>query len=102
MRGSRPGRPEQVQRLPDSSVLVIIAATTVGLVREIDLDDLDTAAPALVTMAGMPLTFSIADGLAMGLVSYSVLKILRGEGLEVSWLVHVLAVVFFAPYIFIT
>ncbi len=83
-------------------MLVIIATATVGLVREIDLDNLDTAVPALVTMAGMPLTFSIADGLAMGLVSYSVLKILRGKGLEVSWLVHVLAVVFIAPYIFIT
>ncbi len=90
--------------VPESAVaaaLVIIAATTVGLVREINWDDLDTAVPALVTMAGMPLTFSIADGLAMGLVSYSVLKILRGKGLEVSWLVHVLAVVFIARYIFI-
>ncbi|MDE2863443.1 MAG: NCS2 family permease [Chloroflexota bacterium] len=90
--------------VPESAVaaaLVIIAATTVGLVREIEWDDLDTAVPALVTMAGMPLTFSIADGLAMGLVSYSALKILRGKGLEVSWLVHVLAVVFIARYIFI-
>ena len=90
--------------VPESAVaaaLVIIAATTVGLVREIEWDDLDTAVPALVTMAGMPLTFSIADGLAMGLVSYSALKILRGKGLEVSWLVHVLALVFIARYIFI-
>ena len=81
---------------------MIIAATTVGLVREIAWDDIDTAVPAVVTMAGMPLTFSIADGLAMGIVSYSILKILRGKGLEVSWLVHVMAILFIARYIFIS
>ncbi len=91
--------------VPESAVaaaLVIIAATTVGLVREIAWDDIDTAVPAVVTMAGMPLTFSIADGLAMGIVSYSILKILRGKGLEVSWLVHVMAILFIARYIFIS
>ncbi len=90
--------------VPESAVaaaLVIIAATTVGLVKEIDWSDVDTAVPALITMAGMPLTFSIADGLAMGIVSYSALKILRGRGLQVSWLVHVLALLFIARYIFL-
>ena len=62
---------------------------------------MDTAVPALLVMAGMPLMFSIADGLAMGVVSYSALKILRGRAGQVSWLVHALAVLFVARFVFL-
>ena len=77
-----------------AAALIIIGATTVGLVREIDWDEIDTAVPALFTMAGMLLMFSISDGLAMGVIAFSVLKILRGRIGKVSWLVHVLAALF--------
>ena len=83
-----------------AAAMIIIGATTVGLAREIDWDNIDTAVPALFVMAGMPLTYSIADGLAMGLISYSALKILRGRAGEASWLLHVLAAVFVGRYIF--
>ena len=78
--------------------LIIVGAGTVGLAREIEWDDMDTAVPALFAMAGMPLMFSIADGLAMGVVSYSALKILRGQADKVSWLVHALAALFVARF----
>ena len=84
-----------------AAALIIIGATTVGLAREIDWDDIDTAVPAILIMAGMPLTFSIADGLAMGLIAFSALKILRGRSGEVSWLVHVLAALFLVRYVFL-
>ena len=77
-----------------AAALIIIGATTVGLVREIDWDEIDTAVPALFTMAGMLLMFSISDGLAMGVIAFSALKILRGRIGKVSWLVHVLAALF--------
>ena len=77
-----------------SAPLVIIGASTVGLVREIDWSDTDVAVSALITMAGMPLTFSIADGLAMGTVCFVALRILRGRSAEVSWPVRILAAVF--------
>jgi len=79
--------------------LIIVGAATVGLAREIEWDDMDTAVPALFVMAGMPLMFSIADGLAMGVVSYSALKILRGHAGRVSWLVHALAALFVARFV---
>jgi AGZA family xanthine/uracil permease-like MFS transporter len=78
--------------------LIIIGAMTVGLAREIDWDDIETALPALFVMAGMPLMFSIADGLAMGLVAYSALKILRGRAGRVPWMVHALAALFMARF----
>ena len=78
--------------------LIIIGAMTVGLASEIDWKDIDTAVPALFVIAGMPLMFSIADGLAMGLVSFSALKILRGQAGQVSWMVHALALLFVARF----
>ena len=79
--------------------LIIIGATTIGLVREIDWDNIDIAVPALFTMAGMPLTFSISDGLSMGVIAFSALKILRGRAGEVAWLVHTLAALFLVRYL---
>jgi AGZA family xanthine/uracil permease-like MFS transporter len=84
-----------------AAALIIIGATTVGLAREIEWDNIDTAVPAILIMAGMPLTFSIADGLAMGLIAFSALKILRGRAGQVSWLVHVLAALFLVRYVFL-
>lgn len=83
-----------------AAALIVIGATTVGLARLIDWDDMDTALPALLMVAGMPLTFSIADGLSLGLISYSALKILRGRATQVPWSVHLLAAVFVARYVF--
>ena len=93
-----------VAMIPSAAVaaaLIVIGATIVGLAREIDWDDIDTAVPAIFTMVGMPLTFSIADGLSMGLISFSALKILRGQARETSWLVHLLAVLFVARFAFV-
>ena len=91
-----------VGMIPSAAVaaaLIIIGATILGLMKEIEWNDIDTAVPALFTMVGMPLTFSISDGLAMGVISFSALKILRGRAGEISWLVHVLAALFVARYV---
>ena len=93
-----------VSLVPSAAVaaaLVVIGATTVGLARLIDWDEMDIALPALLMLAGMPLTFSIADGLSMGLIAYSALKILRGHAGRVPWSVHLLAAVFVARYVFV-
>ena len=91
-----------VGMIPSAAVaaaLIIIGATILGLMKEVDWNDIDTAVPALFTMVGMPLTFSISDGLAMGVISFSALKILRGRAGEISWLVHLLAALFLARYV---
>ena len=51
------------------------------------------------TPTGIPFTFSIADGLALGFLAYPVMKLLAGRGREVPWLVYLLAVLFAARYL---
>ena len=89
---------ELIPPVAAAAPLIIVGAATVGLAREIAWDDMDAAVPALFVILGMPLTFSIADGLAMGVVSYSALKVLRGQAGKVSWLVHALAALFVARF----
>ncbi|MDE0101945.1 MAG: NCS2 family permease [Bryobacterales bacterium] len=87
--------------IPSAAVaapLVIVGASTVGLAREIDWDDTDIAVSALFTMAGIPLMFSIADGLAMGTICFVALRLLRGRGSDVPWPVRGLAALFLARF----
>ncbi|HEX7344700.1 MAG TPA: NCS2 family permease, partial [bacterium] len=62
---------------------------------------LTEAIPAFLLMIGMPLTYSIADGLAFGFITYPLLKIFSGRVKETSWLVYLLGVIFVARYIFL-
>ena len=84
-----------------AAALIVIGATIAGLARDIDWTDIDHSVPAVFTMVGMPLTFSISDGLAMGIVAFSALKILRGRAGDVSPLVHLLAAFFVLRYAFL-
>ncbi len=61
---------------------------------EIDWEDATEYAPAVVTAVVMPLTFSIANGIALGFIAYAAIKLLSGRFRDVSWAVAVLAVAF--------
>ena len=85
-------------------VLLLVAFALVGAwfsIRNIPLDDPSEAIPAFLTMIGMPLFFSISDGLAIGLVSYALVKILAGKAGTVSPLIYILAVLFVLRYAFL-
>jgi len=73
-------------------VMVLVGSMMVRTVRDIPWDDPSEAIPAFLVILGMPLTYSIADGLALGFVAYPLLKLLSGRGREVSALVYVMAV----------
>ncbi|MBM7038116.1 NCS2 family permease [Vibrio ulleungensis] len=70
-----------------------------GLVN-IDWHDLTEAAPVVVTCLLMPLTYSIAEGIALGFISYAAIKAFSGKGREVSISVWVLAAIFVLKYVF--
>jgi len=53
-----------------------------------------------LTMIMIPLTFSIANGLAFGFVTYSLIKIGTGEWQKVHWVVYVLTALFIARFIY--
>jgi len=79
--------------------LILVGAMMMGAVREIDWDDVTTGAPAFLIVLGIPLTFSIANGLALGFLLYVALKSAKGEGLH--WLSYVLAALFVARFAYL-
>lgn len=74
--------------------LVIVGIFMMQSVVELDLKDFSKAVPAVVTMLAMPLTFSIAEGIALGFVVYVSLNVLIGRGKTVRPLAYVLAILF--------
>jgi AGZA family xanthine/uracil permease-like MFS transporter len=69
-----------------------------GLV-SIDWRDLTEAAPVVVTCLLMPLTFSIAEGITLGFISYAAIKTMSGKGRDVSLSVWVMSAIFVVKYI---
>ena len=67
---------------------------------EIDWDDLTESAPAVITAVGMPFTYSIADGIAFGFISYAVIKVLAGRFRDLSPMVLVIAALFAVKFAF--
>jgi AGZA family xanthine/uracil permease-like MFS transporter len=71
--------------------LVVVGAMMMQNVRKVAWDDPSEALPVFLTIAGIPLTASIADGLAIGFVSHPVVKVLGGRWRDVHWLSAVIA-----------
>ncbi len=72
--------------------LVLVGAMMLRNVEKIDWVDYSEAVPAFLLMIGIPLTYSIADGLALGFISYPLIKLFSGRAGEVKWLSYLLAV----------
>lgn len=79
--------------------LVLVGAMMIQNVKKIEWPDYSESIPAFITMIMIPLSYSIADGLALGFMSYSAIKIGSGRGREVPRLMHALALIF-ACYLF--
>ncbi len=71
--------------------LVMVGALMAANIRKIAWDDITESLPAFMILIGIPLTYSIADGLALGFISYPVIKLLSGRVREVNWLMFILA-----------
>jgi AGZA family xanthine/uracil permease-like MFS transporter len=78
--------------------LVIVGAMMMRNISKIDWEDFSEAIPAFLIILGIPLCYSIADGLAMGFISYPVIKLCTGKGKEVNWLIYPVAVLFILRY----
>jgi AGZA family xanthine/uracil permease-like MFS transporter len=91
-----------IPAIATAPALIVVGALMMRSVTAIQWGDLTEAIPALLTMLAMPLTFSIANGLALGFIFYPLLKLLAGRGREVSPLVYVLAVVFVLRYAYLS
>lgn len=74
--------------------LVIVGVFMFQAVAELKLDDFTEAAPIFLIIAGIPLSFSIAEGIGLGLIAYAVLKLVTGRVRDTSVLTYVLAAIF--------
>lgn len=82
-----------------SGALFYVAILMLSGLVSIDWRDLTEAAPTVVTCLLMPLTFSIAEGIALGFISYAMIKLLSGKGRYVSLSVWVMAIIFAIKFI---
>ena len=83
----------------DGAALVYVAVLFVRNITDIEWDDISEAAPAILAMIAMPLTYSISNGIALAFVSYALIKIFTGKFSTTSpaiWVVAILSVVSFA------
>jgi adenine/guanine/hypoxanthine permease len=90
-----------VPALATAPALIIVGSLMLKSALGVAWNDPTEAVPAFVTMLAMPLTFSIANGLALGFISYPLIKLLAGRGREVSPLVYVLAGLFVLRYVYL-
>jgi AGZA family xanthine/uracil permease-like MFS transporter len=81
--------------------LIVVGSLMVSTVSEIPWSDPVLALPAFLTMVAIPLTFSIANGIAFGFVAYTLLRVFRGEVRKVSWLVYLLTALFIARFVYL-
>lgn len=81
--------------------LVLVGALMCSAVSKVNWNDYTDSVPAFLTLIATPLTFSIATGLSLGLLSFTFLKLLTGKRKEISVLIWVLSVLFLLRYIFL-
>jgi len=79
--------------------LVLVGVMMITPVKDIDFNDFTEAIPAFFTLIMMPLTYSIADGIFFGIISYVLLKLLTGKTKDVSWFTAILGLVFLLNFI---
>ena len=82
-------------------VLIIVGTMMFSGVTELHLDDLSEAIPSFITIVTMPLAYSIADGILLGVISYVILNLTGGRHRKLSAGMYVLAALFVLKYIFI-
>lgn len=83
-----------------TGALVLVGVFMLGAIQEIDLSDMSEALPCFITMLTMVLTYNIAEGMALGLISYAVVKILSGRYRDVNLTLYIVSFLLAARYVF--
>ncbi|MGE6716701.1 NCS2 family permease [Peribacillus frigoritolerans] len=81
--------------------LIIVGSMMIKSINEIDWTHFDESFPAFLVIVAMPLTSSIANGIALGFIAYPILKMARGKFREVHPFVYLFAVLFLYQLIFL-
>ena len=82
--------------------LIVVGSLMMTAASEIAWNDPEIAIPAFLTMMGIPLMFSIANGLAFGFTAFTLIKVLRGRFRQVSWMVYALTALFILRFCYMS
>jgi len=82
--------------------LIIVGLLMVSAIKEIDFEDFTEGLPAFMCIVMMPFTYSIANGVAAGIIFYTLLKVITGKAKKVHWMMYLLFVLVVVRYLFLT
>jgi adenine/guanine/hypoxanthine permease len=80
-------------------ILILVGALMLSEIKHINFDDFTDVIPVFLTIVLMPLTFSIAQGLAFGFISYTLLKLLTGKTDQIHWIMYFVSAAFIINFI---
>jgi AGZA family xanthine/uracil permease-like MFS transporter len=81
--------------------LILVGSMMMTHIAEIDWKDMVVAIPAFLTIVAIPLTFSIANGIAFGFTMFTLMCVLRGEFRRVNWLMYILTLLFMVRFFYL-
>src|SRR5258708_9757122 len=81
--------------------LIVVGALMTESIARVEWADFTESIPAFITLLATPLTFSIATGLSLGLISYTLVKVAAGKLREVSPVIWILTVLFLLRYVYL-
>lgn len=82
--------------------LIFVGILMLSNIRDVDFGDMTEALPAFCTIVFMPFTYSIANGVAFGLITFCLIKLFSGKGKEIPPMAAIVALVFILRYAFMT
>ncbi len=90
---------QSVPAYATAAALLYVACIMVRSLADIDWNDITESAPAVITTVAMPLSFSIADGIGLGFISYILIKLVSGKARDCSIAAYVIATIFALKYV---
>jgi len=92
---------QSVPAYATAAALLYVACLMTRSLAEIEWDDITESAPAVVIAIAMPLSFSIADGIGLGFISFVLIKLVSGKAQDCSVAVYVIAAIFLLKFLFL-
>lgn len=90
---------QSVPAFATAPALLFVGVLMIQGITNIDWDDITEAVPAFLTIVFMPFTYSIADGIAMGFISYALIKLFTGKAKTVPYMVWIIAVLWVIKFV---
>jgi AGZA family xanthine/uracil permease-like MFS transporter len=87
-----------VPSLATAPALIVVGAFMMRGIGQLEWDTIDEAIPAFLTIVIMPFTYSIANGITFGIISYVFIKVLSGKQDEVHWVMYLITFVFVSVF----